>query len=322
MTDFSPDVPAMNCGGEMGYAAGGAVDEGINLGDPLPYGTSDYSGPTPTDTDTIKGSTGAVSMPPVPPLDLPGLQSGIQTPPNGSQMPVARPAAVPSPQGPVFSPEAENFKAGSGVSPVSSLKSDEYAQLLKYLQPSRGQNIGRAAFSGLAGLADAITTGVGRAPSSNFQKNMMEQGSGERKDLIQALRDKYETGYKGKELDLRGKEIKQTGEHQKAEEVNTRRGQDLSAKTSAAEHEVQIANQGREAKQAQREADIKTVQDYGTFKSGGPTKQVYEQAMARLEGQGQNNIYSTPQAKAIKQQYQTGKITKSQANEMLNRLGK
>ena len=53
---------------------------------------------------------------------------------------------------------------------------------------------------GLGGLADSIMQGVARAGPSSFQKNIMETQQQQKQNLINALRDKYETGFRGKQL--------------------------------------------------------------------------------------------------------------------------
>lgn len=262
--DFSPEVPGMACGGEMGemgYAAGGTVGDEIDLGlGALLPGTSDYSGPG------ISGGTSTARVPlsvppssPAPQLSNLGAMPSLQPAPQPRQA-VARPA-LPRPSL-LDAPEApEGLGAASaapsgGVSPVKSLKSNEYNELLSYLKPSRGQRIGQAAMSGLAGLADAIMTGVAKAPSSSFQKNLADKDIAQNKELADVLRSKYEADFKGRELDQATERLAEQVRAAKAGEklgaetlAETRRRTDLEAgqrttalETDAKKLEVDAAN--------------------------------------------------------------------------------
>ncbi len=102
------------------------------------------------------------------------------------------PATLSSPQ---------DAPAASGQVP-GGLSKNEFDQLVKYLQPSAGQRVGQGAMSALAGLADAIETGVARTNGSSFQKNIEESRQHQKENLLNALKGKYETGYKGQELKL------------------------------------------------------------------------------------------------------------------------
>ncbi len=261
VVDFTPDAPAgMNCGGEMGYAGGGPVediDRGLGMGAPAPL---DFNGPQlSADTQTARVP---LSAPPEQPAPVPSLIGSIPQPPQAVARPaLPRPSLLDAPEdgGPVFSAAPG---AAEEASPVKSLKSDEYNELLRYLKPSRAQNIGRAAFSGLAGLADAIVTGVGRAPSSSFQKNMAEKDSSERKDLTEALRQKYEAGFKGRDLDQAGKRLAEEVRAHGADEKNAAGRLKEEGRAHDLEAGQRAATLGQEANKLQVEAAHKIIEAY------------------------------------------------------------
>ncbi len=234
-------APAMCSGGEMGYAEGGPVmlaDGGdvpeIDLGDPMPFQPGDFSGPVMSaDTDTAKAP---ISAPPAgPAFQMPVL------PPNRAPQPAlrARPAA-PVARGGVLAPPPASLppqsEPGANAATPSNMSREEFSQLLQYLQPGAGTRIGQGAMSGLAGLADAIESGVARGPGTGFQKNIEESRQKQKENLLNALKAKYETGYKGQELAL--------GQNRLHEE---QRQHDLEA---AQRKDSLRFEQGREAREA------------------------------------------------------------------------
>ena len=80
-------------------------------------------------------------------------------------------------------------------------KQDEFSALIAGLQPSMGRRVGQGAMSGIAGLADAIESGVARAPGPGFQRAIAEKQGNQRRDLIDALTKKYEVGHRTAELE-------------------------------------------------------------------------------------------------------------------------
>ncbi len=171
---------AMNCGGMAeNYADGGSVGDMdlSGLGDLGDLGAADFAGPVlSADTDTVKGSTTAPRAV-APPLQL---SAGDFNPPALPSGPSALPAAPPRaamPPAPVLPlPGSTATPAASEGAPAGAgkLTPDQFDTLIKSLQPSIGKRIGQGAFSGLAGLADAIETGVARAGNPGFQKNIEE----------------------------------------------------------------------------------------------------------------------------------------------------
>jgi hypothetical protein len=193
--------------GSAGYADGGSVDGGIDLGlSSLAPGTSDYSGPAlSADTDTAHVPMTS------PPPSVPTLRADLQLPKDVQAAPQsAMTAPVPSAAAkqPPVAPPAVGGK----------LQPDQFDAMIKALTPSTGQRMGMGAMSALAGLADAIETGVARTNGSNFQKNLTEQGQKEREDLINALRAKYETKFKGRELSLGESKAAEEARHNKSAE--------------------------------------------------------------------------------------------------------
>jgi hypothetical protein len=222
------DPPSFSAGGTCeapGYAEGGDVP-GIDLGEPLPFEASDFSGPSlSAATDTVKAP---ISAPPaVPNLRVDPL----------SLNPVPKAASVPLPaaqgaQGAPLTPPPASLPPQNA--PTASqggrngLSEDEFSQLLKVLQPSAGQRFGQGAMSALAGLADAIETGVARTNGSNFQKNLTEDRQKQKENLREALRAKYETGFKGRELGLAEKRAGEEERHNLEGENETRAARQLT----------------------------------------------------------------------------------------------
>ncbi len=235
VSTFQPK--AMNCGGEMGYADGGGVvgdAPALNFGD-LSASPSDYANASGEDA-------------PVDPRDKPVPNPGVdalpmkipspQTPINRSTLPQE---PVPSDHGPSvdapvgsFNPHAgkagwsNDPNAGAAGSPSGSgLPPDQYAQLVAAL--SRGPNTGQVVSGGLASLADGIMQGVARAGSPGFQKNIEETQQHQKENLANALREKYETGFKGKELAQGQERIGQEGERIKNEAAHNKATEAQSA---------------------------------------------------------------------------------------------
>ncbi len=219
--------PAALCDGGMapGYAEGGEID----LGEPLPFGASDYAGPVlSATTDTAKGLPNDFSglkdalvsriMPPeqiaAPKADL-GVQPASSAPAGAPLTPP--PASLPPRNAPVASPAVPR-----------GFSAEEFDQLLKTLQPTTGQRVGQGAMSALAGLADAIETGVARAGNPGFQKNIEEKQQNQRQNLLEALRAKYETGFKGRELGLSEKRAGEEERHNLEGEKETREARKLT----------------------------------------------------------------------------------------------
>lgn len=199
VTSFTPQ--AMSDGGMCGYADGGAVGDGIDLG--MNYGDlglNDFAGPAMSaDTETAHVPMGLpgkrvdlAAMPQLPPMPAPAAL------PNSSAPALRGPAPAPQP---VLPPAAAITGAPPAEGGYGKLSRGEFDDLIKSLNPTTGQRVGRGVMSGLAGLADAISTGVARTNGSNFQKNIMEMGQNDKQNLINALKQKYESGYKGEELE-------------------------------------------------------------------------------------------------------------------------
>ena len=206
------------------------MDEG---GDP-----GDFNGPSLSgDTDTVKGSP------------ISALKE--ETAP---QMPVIAPkTASPLPQAATLAPKAAPVaqtaqiapQAAPGATKTAGLQPDQWDSLVKAL--SAKPTLGQSAMSGLAGLADAIETGVARAPGPGFQKQIMEQQQNQKQNLINALREKYEAGYKGKTLAQGQERISEEERAHRAEE--TQRAADL-----AVAKEAHRAEAGHLANEAQNKA--------------------------------------------------------------------
>ncbi len=292
VSTFEPK--GMNCGGEMGYADGGEV-----AGDAPILDFGDLSAPS-SGYEKASGLD-APMRPQDVPIDNPGADAPLKDALANKIAPPQAPMAMPgrpqaAPQIPPLDLAKERAAFGAPAEPQAApaapgkLQSDEYAQLIKYLQPGLGQRLGQGAMAGLGGLADAIETGVARAGNPGFQKNIEETQQNQKQNLIEALRGKYEAGFKNKNLEAENMRAANAlaGENARSsEERKTQeRGQDISSKTAAAERGIQTANQTREASQAERANDMKIVQEYSPLKPGGYTEAQRDAAAARLKAGG------------------------------------
>ncbi len=198
VTTYKPKALCM--GGSIepgGYAEGGSVAD-------------DFTGPIlSADTDTVKGD----GAPPMPGMELPPEPPPVNAPPIPAPARIAPQPRLPLPGS--LPPQA----APSPAAATPAAGSADYAQLIKALQPGLAQRLGQGAASGLGGLADAIETGVARAGNPGFQKGIDERAQAQRANLIEALRGKYEAGFKGAELGQTGQRIKEEGRHNKAAET-------------------------------------------------------------------------------------------------------
>ena len=119
-------------------------------------------------------------------------QKPILTAPAASKPPLAAPLAKE--QAPIAQtqPIAPQAAPQAQVGGAGKLSQDQYDELVASLK--KGPGIGGAAMSGLAGLADAISTGVARTGNPGFQKQIEESRQNQKKNLIEALNAKYGHG--------------------------------------------------------------------------------------------------------------------------------
>lgn len=257
-------VPGMCHGGEMGYSDGGEVaGYAFGGGPPLAgmdqrfdFGQSDFSGPVisaDTDTErapvspipkpsnvpffanflgnTVKTDYGepaeraAISMPP--PAVRDSLNSYQKGKPMASNVPQHDLPDTSAPAGYVDLKGALGWK-GESQTPAIPPASDEYTKLMQGLEPSLGQRLGQGALSGLAGLADAITSGVGRAGNPGFQRNIQESRQAERQNLMAALTAKYGQANKEREFGQAQERIGEEGRHNVEAEKETREARRLT----------------------------------------------------------------------------------------------
>jgi hypothetical protein len=115
--------------------------------------------------------------------------------------------------------------------------------------------------------------GVARAGPGQSQKNANEATAAHNQELIDALRAKYENQFKGKELAVRQGELERQTQQNAAQ--NALKSKELGQAAT---------KEGREASQATREQDLKTIQEYSPFKPGGVTRAEYDAAQARIKG--------------------------------------
>lgn len=216
-------------------------------------------------------------------------------------MPDPQKNALVSVQGekPELPPAPASMPAPSATSAAPGrLNPDQFDELIASLKPSMGQRIGQGAMSGIAGLADAIATGVGRGANPGFQRNIMEGQQNQRQDLVNALKAKYESGYKGKEL-AQGEErnVEEARAH-KANEAETEKARQLTA----AGQKLVAGKEAREAQQnaskAQVEAAQKVIEDYQKSSSlpftAGPSKAEYASALKTVQSGGAPSAAAGP----------------------------
>ena len=151
--------------------------------------------------------------------------------------------------------------------PNSSNDFKDYSELLNALKnnafhPSTGKVIGHV----LAGIGDGIIQGVGRAGPGHFSQDILASEQAKNDQLINALRDKFETQFKGQTIQQGLARLKADIEHQGAQEtqaradLNERAQQDRSRNIlGALGLQQQGVNQQAEQKVAQISAALKTL---------------------------------------------------------------
>ena len=154
-------------------------------------------------------------------------------------------------------------------SPVKSLQPDQWGELVNALKAR--PSIGQSAMSGLAGLADAISTGVARSGNPGFQRNIMEQQQNQKQNLIQALTAKYGHERAQQELGLRGKEVAQGGQRIDEDERAHKANEDETEKArvlTAAQQAIESQRLGQERAHQTAEEQAKNLEL--TQKGSGP----------------------------------------------------
>jgi hypothetical protein len=245
------ELMGMCQGGCTGYAEGGEIS-------PDDLAAPAMGGVGPTDFDVSSGdtTTKAAGMP----LDagmgqeMPTLQAkttgAMPLPPMGAPAPSQPPPNVPL-AGPNPAPAALAAPQAAPMAPnapgASSAPPDQFDALVKAL--SARPSVGQGAMSALAGLADAIESGVARAPGPGFQKNLMESQQQRKQNLIDALKAKYEMGFKGQELGQGQQRLTEESRSHKANEaetekarVLTQQGQDLALRNAQIEQGLKGAS--------------------------------------------------------------------------------
>ena len=211
-------VPQCLCGGgcARGMCSGGELhlDEGGVVSDVIaPFnidGLGDESKIGPEGVDREK-EAGSASIPP-PVMPKPKMQAPTVTPPAKPAAPLVPQAAPEEDIASMLIPDAPEAK--------QKLNPDEMTQLVAALSQRPG--IGETAMSALAGLGDAIIQGVGRAQSPGFQRQITETRAAQRQALAEALKAKYEMGYKGQEM-------AETARSHRANEAETEKARQLTA---------------------------------------------------------------------------------------------
>ena len=159
-------------------------------------------------------------------------------------------------------------------SPVKSLQPDQWGELVNALKAR--PSIGQSAMSGLAGLADAISTGVARSANPGFQRNIMEQQQNQKQNLIQALTAKYGHERAQQGLGLRGQEVNQ-GQQRITNE--------------ASHNAAELEHQQDALAEEKRAHDIEAM---------GRQAQIGETARARTAEEGKNKLAAIAEAEKLR----------------------
>jgi hypothetical protein len=224
---------------------GGASDTAKDNGNPLTLATDGDQG-------AVAALVNKMGPPQIPPQLPPAA------PPIPSTMPATPSQAGPEPMDPEEEQAANAalLAANDGSSPQqknhAGLAPDQYDQLVAAL--SKGPSGGQIAASGLGALADGIMQGVARAGNPGFQKGIDERAQQQKQNLINALREKYEAGFKGQELGIN---------QQRANDENTRAKAALKSEEAraAAERAVQLSGQQAETARAKAALGVQQGKD-------------------------------------------------------------
>jgi hypothetical protein len=207
--------------GMKGYADGGIVTDQPDMSVP----SFDVQNDTPD-----ANQPGAVDYSDMINTDRDGLHAIGANPKNS---PVSIPPSVPT-LAEIEGPKPdENLTEGQQAQPAqeqippnpTKMAPDQWDALVRGLQPSLGQRLTNGAFQGLGALSDSIMQGVARAGPGQVQKNITEQQQQQKENLINALKSKYESQFKGKELGIA---------QQRANDENTRAANELTGQNTRA----------------------------------------------------------------------------------------
>ena len=220
---------------------------------------------------------------------------------------------------PVVAPTIQEQNAQS-----NKLDKNQYDELIAKL--SQGPSVRQRIGYGLAGLGDAIVQGVSRAGNPGFQQHAIDRQKMQQEALANALRSKYEAGFKAQELG-QGKQ-RLTDENTRAEAAiageYARAALAQSGENSRSQAALDVREKEAEAARAQSglEAAAKlpgsSWYNLGTIGHHDTINQVRQQLLS--QGLGAQSLYSTPQAHAIKAQFRAGIINRTQAKALLDKL--
>lgn len=296
------EMEGMCKGGCAGYAEGGEVGNGG------PVGMEEWGQEI---SDAIRGSVapatqaiGSMVSSAVSPLsaiaDLSkGLVEGKTTPTLGHPASMYEPRALrdaPSQQtiktqpiGPSLAPDAplgvNRAPAASAprMAPSASSeavpKANRFSELDSLLRPTAG----KAVLGGLAGLADAIMSGVARTNSPGFLKHQTDR----RQQLIDALKAKYEAGDRAQEVGL-GKS--RLGEEVRSHKVDeSQREKALSEDVrfhdlQAGQHTAELGNAAAKARVEAAKAVIDAYEKGHFLSTARPSGAEYQNAKNILTG--------------------------------------
>jgi hypothetical protein len=262
--EVSTFKPKPILGEPKGYAEGGSVTgDDFSVDGGASDTAKDNGNPLTLATDGDQGTVAALVNKTGPPQIPPQLPPAA--PPIPSTMPATPSQAGPEPMDPEEeqAANADLLAANDGSSPAQApqgpqqknpagLAPDQYAQLVAAL--SKGPSGGQIAASGLGALADGIMQGVARAGNPGFQKGIDERAQQQKQNLINALREKYEAGFKGQELGIN---------QQRANDENTRAAAALKSEEAraAAERAVQLSGQQAETARAKAALGVQQGKD-------------------------------------------------------------
>ena len=178
----------------------------------------------------------------------------------------------------------------------NKLSPDQYDQLIKAL--SAKPSFGQSAMSALAGLADAIGTGVARSANPGFQKNIQDVNKERNEQLINALRAKYESGLGNARLqeDIRS-HLANEKETEKARQLTKQAQANEMAKARAELGQQQTKTIDEENKAAIEEGQkssglMNQLANFFNAGAPGPNPAI----LARAQGKTGNSQQANPKA--------------------------
>lgn len=252
-SDFSPKcmcggghVMGMCHGGEANYAEGGEVfpPRDAKAGAPAPVGMA-QGGDIDISTAGLNGLPNPFEVNSGASMTARGVNDASLLSPSTLAPEVLAPKPLMAQPSVVASakPTATEQESPRMAAPEKKGLSDtEYQELMRELKPGMGQSLGQSAMAGLGGFADAIMSGVARAPGPGFQRNIMEMDQNKKANLIAALKEKYDAENRGTAISLDAERAKEQQRRDQAME-------DIARQSKGAEQRLKEQELGEKEKE-------------------------------------------------------------------------